>query len=139
MPLSALKLTTAILIGPQGSTLRQSAILSVLNAAVRRIVRLPKFSHIASFMINQLHWLPLSARLEFKILVLKSKLGVAPKYRKDHINSTLSATSHPPILTSDWQVLFVPRVKTAMAQTRSFATIGPYRLPLECSPCLSSL
>jgi len=25
----------------------------------------------------------------------------------------------------DWQVLFVPRVKTTMAQTRSFVTIGP--------------
>jgi len=38
-------------------------------------------------MFNQLHWLPLSARLEFKIhaLVLKSKLGVASKYLRDHI------------------------------------------------------
>src|SRR6218665_2223280 len=27
--------------------------------------------------------------------------------------------------SSDWQVLFVLRVRTAMAQTRSFATIGP--------------
>jgi len=73
----------------------------------RLIARLPKFSHISSFMINKfihsfihsgdlysafsrdyysevqkLHWLPLSARYEFKILVLvlESKLGVASKY-----------------------------------------------------------
>src|SRR6218665_2605124 len=52
---------------------RLSPTQSVLNAAARLIVRLPKFSHISSFMFNQLPWLPLSARIEFK-LVLKSKL-----------------------------------------------------------------
>jgi len=76
-------------------------------------------------MINQLHWLPLSARLEFKILVLvlKSKLSVAQKYLGDHICSTFSVTSHQ--LFSDWQAPFVPWVRTAMAQIRSFATIWP--------------
>src|SRR6218665_3628468 len=46
----------------------------------------PKFCHI-SFMINQLHWRPLTTSIFFKILalVLKSKLGVAPKYLRDHI------------------------------------------------------
>src|SRR6218665_1410563 len=68
-----------------------------------------------------------SQLVKFKILVLvlKSKLDVAPKYLMDHIHSTLSATSHQPIRSSYWHVLFVPRVRTAMAQTRSFATIGP--------------
>src|SRR6218665_2987729 len=40
-------------------------------------------------------------------------------------NSTLSATSHRPLRSSDGLVLFVLRVRTTMAQTRSFATIGP--------------
>src|SRR6218665_1004300 len=90
-------------------TVRLSLLQSVLNAAARLIARLPKFSHISSFMFNQLHWLPLSARIEFKIvdLVLKSKLGVAPKYFWDHIRSPLSATSRP-FRSLDWQVLFVP-------------------------------
>src|SRR6218665_1403858 len=75
-----------------------------------------------------------SQLVKFKILVLvlKSKLDVAPKYLMDHIHSTLSATSHRPLRSSDWHVFFVPRVRTAMAQTRSFATIGPL-IPLECS------
>ena len=89
--------------------------------------RFPKFSHISSFMFKQLHWLPLSARIGFKIvdLILKSKLGVAPKYLRDHIRSPLSAISYRPLRFLDCQVLIVPRVRTSMAQTRSFATIGP--------------
>ena len=63
--------------------------------------------------------------LEFKIpvLVLKSKLGVAPKYIMDHIRSTLSATTctHQQLRFSDRQALFVPQVRIA----RSLATIGP--------------
>src|SRR6218665_2048233 len=40
---------------------RRSPSQSVLNAAARLIALLPKSSsHISSFMINQLHWLPLS-------------------------------------------------------------------------------
>jgi len=42
-------------------------------------------------MINQLHWFPLSARIQFKVLslVLKSKLGLATKYLTDLIRSPL--------------------------------------------------
>ena len=43
----------------------------------------------------------------------------------NQIRSTLSATSHQPLRSSDCHVLFVLRVRTAMAQTRSSATIGP--------------
>ena len=80
------------------------------------IARLPKSSHISSFMFNQLQWLPLSDRTEFKIiaLVLKSKLGVAPKYLRDQIHSPLSATSHRPLRSLDQKVLFVPGVRTTM-------------------------
>src|SRR6218665_113676 len=99
-------------------------------------------------MINQLHWLPLSARLEFKILVLvlKSKLGLAskyfaPKYLRDHICSNLSATSHQPLCSSDRQVLFVLQVRTTMSQTRFFATIMLLSLwnTLSSSLCLTLL
>ena len=44
---------------------RLSPLQSVLNAAARLIARLPKFSHISSFMVNQLHWLPLLSRIQF--------------------------------------------------------------------------
>ena len=102
---------------------RLSPLQSVLNAAAR----LPKFPHISSFMVNQLHWLPLLARIQFKVLVLvlKSKLGTTPKYLRDLICPPLSAASHRPLRSRDRHFLFVPRVRTTLAQTRSFANIGP--------------
>jgi len=45
--------------------------------------------------------------------------------------STCNFTSTIPLFG---QVLFVPRGRTTMAQTRAFSTIGP---PLECHPSLS--
>ena len=68
-----------------------------------------------------------SAILNFQFaLVLKSKLGVVPKYLWDHIRSPLPAISHRLFRSLDWQVLFVLWVRTTIAQTRSFATmIGP--------------
>ena len=106
---------------------RLSPIQSVLNAAARLIARLPKYSHISSFMINQLHWHPLSARIQYKVLslVLKSKLGLAPMYLSDLIRSPLSASSHRPLRSLDRADLFVPRARTTIAQTRSFTIIGP--------------
>src|SRR6218665_2657256 len=105
MPLSAQELITATLF------LSASIIFDSPHTvcSLRLIACLPKFSHIFSFMINQLQWLLLSAHLEFKILVLvlKSKLGVAPKYLRNYIHSTLSATSHRPLHSSDWLVLLV--------------------------------
>ena len=59
------------------------------------------------------------------VLVLNSKLSVAPKYLRDHIIATLFATSHRQLRSSDWQALCVPRVRTAMTQIISFATFGP--------------
>src|SRR5688572_26608502 len=75
------------------SKVRLSPIQSVLNAAARLTALLPKFSHIFSFMINQLQWPPLTARIQFKVLVLvlNWKLGIASKYLRDQIRSTLSA------------------------------------------------
>ena len=67
--------------------MRLSRLQSVLNAAARLIVRLPRFSHISTFMFEQLHWLPLTARIQLKVLVLicRSYLGLAPKYVCDSI------------------------------------------------------
>src|SRR6218665_4123780 len=83
MPLSVPGLTIvncSLLIGLPKSCL--APLQSVLNAAARLIARIPRFSHISTFMTEQLHWLPLSARIHFKIifLVYKAFLGLAPSY-----------------------------------------------------------
>ena len=104
------------------------------------IARLPRFSHISTFMAEQLHWLPLSVRIQFKvlILVLKSQLGLAPKYLCHKILRPISATSLRPLRSSDRLDLYVPRVRTTMAQSRSFACIGP-SLWNGLSPSLRSI
>src|SRR5688572_1782759 len=91
------------------------------------IARLPRFSHISTFMVEELHWLPQSVRIQFKvlILVLMYHLDLAPKYLCDLMLRLLSATSLRPLRSSARLDLFVPRVRTAMAQSRSFACIGP--------------
>src|ERR1043165_4047581 len=78
-------------------------------------------------MFEQLHWLPLTARIQLKVLVLicRSYVGLAPKYLCDSIRRPTSAVSHCPLRSLDLLNLFVPRVRTAIAQSRAFACIGP--------------
>ena len=78
-------------------------------------------------MFEQLHWLPLSARIKFKILILvfKAQRGLAPKYLADVLLRPLSASSHRPLRSLNRLELLVPHTRTSMAQSRSFTSIGP--------------
>jgi hypothetical protein len=106
---------------------RLSPLQSVLNAAARLIARLPRFSHISIFMTEHLHWLPLFARIRFKVLFLTSKafLGQAPRYLCDLVCRPLSAASDRPLRSLDRHDLLVPRTRTTTAQLRAFASVGP--------------
>ena len=107
--------------------LRLSPLQSVLNATARLMARLPRFSHISDYMTEVLHWLPITSRIHYKILLLvsKSQLGLAPKYLLDFMHKPLSATSARPLRSTDRLDLFVPLVKSALAQCRAFAVTGP--------------
>src|SRR5678816_4705682 len=78
-------------------------------------------------MLNELHWLPLHARIQFKILslIFKAQRGLAPQYLIGVILRPHSASSHRPLRSCNRLDLLVPRSRTAMAQARSFASIGP--------------
>ena len=56
----------------------------VMNASARLIYCVPKFCHITP-ILKELHWLPVRARIEFKILFITFKAikGLAPKYLSD--------------------------------------------------------
>ena len=58
----------------------------VTNASARLIYCVPKFCHITP-ILKELHWLPVRARIEFKILLITFKAikGLAPKYLSDLI------------------------------------------------------
>src|SRR6218665_1309536 len=117
---------------------RLSPLQTVLNAAARLIARLPRYSHISYYIKEQLRWLPISTRIEYKVLliVLKVQLGVAPKYLRYDIRLPTSASSLRPLRFLDRRDLFVPRTRTTMALSRSFSVIGPSvwnRLPPSAS------
>ena len=58
---------------------------SVQNSAARLIGGLRKYDHITPLLRDQLHWLPITARINFKIALLtyKSLHHQAPKYLSD--------------------------------------------------------
>ena len=58
----------------------------VMNGSARLIYCAPKFCHITP-ILKELHWLPVCARIEFKILLITFKAikGLAPKYLSDLI------------------------------------------------------
>src|SRR6218665_730545 len=104
-----------------------SPIQSVLIAAASLIARLPRKSHISAFMFDHLHWLPLIARIQLKVLTLiyRSRIRQAPRYLRDLIRLPSSAIFLRLLRSIGRQDLLVPRAKTSMAQTRAFAIIGP--------------
>src|SRR6218665_40711 len=61
---------------------RLSAIQSVLNSSSRLIARLPRFTHISTYMTEVLLLLPIASRIKFNVLLLvsKSQPGLAPRY-----------------------------------------------------------
>src|SRR6218665_429784 len=93
----------------------------------RLVGRLPRTSHISAFMFDHLHWLPLIARIQLKVLTLiyRSHIGQALRYLRDIIRLPSSVISLRPLRSLDRHDLFVPRARTSMAQTRAFAIIGP--------------
>src|SRR6218665_3349664 len=104
---------------------RLSAIQSVLNAAARLIALLPRFTHIFTYMTEILHWLPIASRIKFKVHGSKSQLGLAPSYLTDFMRKPMSSMSARPLRSTARLDLFVPRVRTALAQCRAFAVTGP--------------
>ena len=64
-----------------------SKLQRVQNAAARLVMDVPKYSHITP-VLYELHWLPVHARIQFKVLLFAFKAihDLAPSYIKDLIN-----------------------------------------------------
>lgn len=90
----------------------------VQNSAARVISRTSKRQHISPVLIS-LHWLPVSARIEYKVLlyVYKALLGTAPGYLSELIQPKVPSRS----LRSNSTVQLVePRTRTKTYGQRSF-------------------
>ena len=66
----------------------------VLNAAARLLYRGQKKDHITPLLRDKLHWLPIAARIQFKVCLLtyKSLHGLAPQYIADFLKPVASVS-----------------------------------------------
>jgi exonuclease III len=105
----------------------------VLNAAARIVSKTGKYHHITPVLV-QLHWLPISYRICYKILLLTYKAlnGKAPTY----ISDLLHVSKKTRTLRSNNQLLLdVPKCRLATYGYRSFSYAAPLlwnALPEDC-------
>ena len=96
----------------------------VQNAAARILTNTRKFDHITP-ILSSLHWLPIQARSDFKVLLLTYKIlnGLAPLYLSNLIVRYLPARA---LRSQNKGLLVIPRVKKKSAGFRAFAYRAPY-------------
>ena len=118
---SRLDYCNALLYGIPSSQLYR--LQRIQNIAARIVTCTPKYAHITPVLKN-LHWLPIEARIVFKILLLTYRClnGMAPTYLCELItpyspNRSLRSGSH--------HLLKIPRYKLETYGKRSFSVCAP--------------
>ena len=83
----------------------------------------PRFCHF-SLLLRGLHWLPVKARIEFKILLITFKAihGLAPKYLCDLLTFKSSLYN---LRSSDSILLSMPAVRSKTLGDRAFMVAAP--------------
>ena len=101
-----------------------SKLQRVLNASARLVCNAPRVCHISP-LLRGLHWLPVKARIEFKILLITFKTihGLAPKYLCDILTFKSSLQN---LRSSSCILLSMPAVrsKTTLGD-RAFMVAAP--------------
>ena len=84
----------------------------VLNASAKLVCNAPRFCHITPIM-RDLHWLPIKARINFKVLHLTFKAlhGLAPQYQRSLISMKTSCYN---LRGSNTLLLAMPSVKSSI-------------------------
>ncbi|XP_051791037.1 uncharacterized protein LOC127529889, partial [Erpetoichthys calabaricus] len=96
----------------------------IQNAAARLVFDIPKFSHTTPLLQN-LHWLPVAARIRFKTLTLafKAKTGAAPPYISALVKQRVTSRC---LRTSSTACLEPPLLKRrGRHASRLFAVLAP--------------
>jgi len=113
-------------------------LLVVLNATARMVVGIGKYEHITRVLRDTLHWLPVTARIQFKIAALTFDCvrGTGLVYLKQVI-CRVSDLSRRSLRSAGRGDLFVSRANTSIGQ-RSFS-IAAVPIEAEDSPFPTSL
>ncbi|KAK5915961.1 hypothetical protein CesoFtcFv8_001506 [Champsocephalus esox] len=99
----------------------------IQNAAARLVFNLPKFSHTTP-LLRSLHWLPVTARIHFKTMVLAyhAANGSGPSYIQDMVKPYTPVRA---LRSASAKRLAAPSLrggsKFQSAKTRGFAILAP--------------
>uniref|UniRef100_A0A671W446 Reverse transcriptase domain-containing protein n=1 Tax=Sparus aurata TaxID=8175 RepID=A0A671W446_SPAAU len=95
----------------------------VQNSAARGITRTPSIHHITP-VLQQLHWLPVKSRIDFKILLLTFKAihNLAPPYLSNLLHI---ATPSRTLRSSSSILLTVPPARLTTMGSRAFSRSAP--------------
>ena len=100
---------------------------SVLNTAARLISNRIKFDHITPVLRDQLHWLPIRQRIDFKIAVFvyNTLNGCGPTYLSRNCNPVREVGARAHLRSAIRGDLTMPRTRTRRFGPRSFRVSGP--------------
>ena len=95
----------------------------IQNSAARLLLRLKKYDHISE-QLKVLHWLPIRARIEFKILLITYKVvnGKAPIYLTELLSPYNSNRSSR---LNSKGLLKIPQTNLKTCGDRAFSKIAP--------------
>ena len=127
---SRLDYCNSLLIGLPDAQLRR--LQKIQNHAARMVSRTRKFDHIQP-VLQKLHWLPVRARINFKVdlLTYKALNGQAPEYIRDLLTPYSPARS---LRSGDKNLLVIPRSHMKTYGDRCFSVEAPKlwnSLPLD--------
>ena len=96
----------------------------VQNAAARLICRAKKLDHVQP-ILQSLHWLPIRARIQYKISTLCFNVitGTGPQYLSELLH--LYTPSRDLRSSADTRILKIPRSNSKAFGQRSFSHVGP--------------
>ena len=126
----------SLLTGPHMDT-KLNRLQLIQNHDARIIRRTKKFDHISG-VFKKLHWLPIKARIDYKVLLLvfKCLVGIGPSYLKELL-SKKTYSRYNTRYSKDTLRLSEPEMNMKTMGDRAFRALWP--CTMEQTPTLSSL
>lgn len=100
---------------------------SILRASARLVLKLPGSASVSDLMRDELHWLPVPLRIQFKLCctVFKCLHGAAPPYLSEFCQPLSSLAGRYQLRSAAAGDLLIPPSKTVTIGRRGFSISGP--------------